>query len=331
MKKKNLTILNAGIAFIVSFILSQFTLILGSSITETLMSQFGRSASQIEAFWNTSVGYLLKSIYLNISFVIIFIWYFKSIDKNDLIKRPNKSTTKYVIICIVFGLVSFFLLSGLISHFEWFIKLLGYSDKSEPLVLNNIKDLLICYVSLAILPAVCEELLFRGVIINCLKHKGKVFAVVLSSIMFAVFHFSPVQLIYPICWGLILGIVYLRTQNILFPILMHFINNAFSLTIQYFTNTSGTFKPNMALVIYTIITFAIWIIAMIYMFKDFIRQNKKNSENSDSSEDNSKNISTNENQPVASNSNQKPDLNDSCVLYGSIIIILCIYILVMFA
>ena len=334
MKKKDLTILNAGIAFVVSFILSQFTLAIGTSITTTILSGLGRNSAQIDAFFKTSVGYLLKSIYLNIAFVAVFIWYFKSIDKQDFIQKPNKSILKYSAIGIILGVASFFLLSGVVNHFEWFVTKIGYSSDTDPFTLNSVKDLLICYVSLALIPAVCEELLFRGVIINCLKHKGQVFAVVLSSIMFSIFHFSPIQLIYPLCWGLLLGIVYLRTKNIIFPMIMHFINNALSLTLQFFISSSEVFKPTIFLTTYTIITFIIWIFAMIYLFKDFIRHNEK-SQNSSlaniSSTNNTENTIVEESANTNNKLNQSNNTNDNMVFYGSIAIMLCIYLLLLFA
>ena len=333
MKKKSLTILNAGIAFVISFILSQFTLAIGTSITEAIMSAFGRSDAQIDAFFATSAGYLLKSIYLNIAFIAVFIWYFKSIDKRDFIQKPNKSTLKYATLCIVLGLLSFFLLSGIINHFQWFIEKLGYKGDPNPISINSIKDLLIYYVSLAIIPAICEELLFRGVIINCLKHKGQIFAVVLSAIMFAIFHFSPEQLIYPICWGLLLGIVYLRTKNILFPMIMHFINNAFSLTLQYFTTTSNSvkFEPTAFLAIYAVVTFAIWVLAMVYLFKDFIRHNKTKSQDITSNNDDKNTSTSTEIQTNTTNTNQESNTYNNLVFYGSIAIMVCIYILLLFA
>ena len=332
MKKKNLTILNAGIAFVVSFILSQFTLSIGISITESIMSAFGRSSTQIEAFFKTSTGYLLKAIYLNIAFIAVFIWYFKSIDKRDFIQKPNKSTLKYAIVCIIFGLLSFFLLSGTLNHFQWFVEKLGYKQDPNPFTLNSVKDLLICYVSLAIIPAVCEELLFRGVIINCLKHKGEIFAIVLSAIMFAIFHLSPIQLIYPICWGLLLGIVYLRTKNILFPMIMHFINNAFSITLQFLMQPSNAdkFEPTVFLAIYSIVTLAVWILAMVYIFKDFIQHRKATPQSVTSKDDGSTPPST-EIQSDNTNTSQQTNTYNNLVFYGSIAIMVCIYILLLFA
>ncbi|MBO5910403.1 MAG: CPBP family intramembrane metalloprotease, partial [Clostridia bacterium] len=142
----------------------------------------------------------------------------------------------------------------------------------------------------------------------------------LSSIMFSIFHFSPSQLIYPICFGLILSIVYLRTNNILFPMLLHFINNALSLSIQYFSNSTGAFSHSASTLIYAIITFVVWILIMIRLFNDF----KSKCLTQPTETNLKKNKPTHISNEYDKNNNDK--LNNY-VLYGSIIIMLCIYIL----
>ena len=323
MKRTHLTILNAGIAFIMAFILSQFTSIIGVSITEFIFSACGKTATQIETFWNTSVGYLLQALYMNLAFVGIFVWYYKSIGKQNIINKPDKSTYKYFSICLIIGIVSMFLLSGTLNYFNLILDKIGISVSNPDIPLNSIGDYLVCIISLAVIPAICEEILFRGVLINTLKHKGHIFAIVASAIMFAIFHFSPLQLIYPICFGLILGIIYLRTQNIIFPIIIHFINNALSLTIQYFSKSSGEFTHSTFMLIYSIVTLVLWIIIICWMFKDFNKYKTSKLDNQNivqTTETNNKNLNT---------QNTSNDKLSNWVFYGSIILMLCIYILLL--
>jgi len=324
MKKKHLTLFDAGIAFILSFVLAQFTAIIGTSIISAFMSMCGKSSSQIESFFNTATGYLLQAISMNIAFILIFVWYVRRINKREIIQKPNNSTLKYFGICVIIGIVTMFLLSGILNYWQLFIEKLGSKPTNIGYDLNNTKNYLISLISLAIIPAVCEELLFRGVIVNALKCKGNIFAIILSSIMFSIFHFSPSQLIYPVCFGLILSIVYLRTNNIIFPILLHFINNAFSLSIQYFSNSSGVFTHSASTLIYAIITFGIWIAIMFYLFKDFKSHQSKIS-----------NVANNESANITnqiSETNQTIDENtkiNNTVLYVSIGIMICLYILLL--
>lgn len=322
MNKKKLSIFDAGVAFVMSFILAQITSVIGVLVTKYILLACGKTNNQVKVFFDTAPGYLLQALFMNIAFILMFVWYHKRIDKNEIINKPTKPTLKYVGACVCLGVASLFLLSGVLNYFQLFVEKLGFKASSLPYELNSPASYVISLISLAVIPAVCEELIFRGILVNALKSKGKVFAIVLSSIMFSIFHFSPSQLIYPICFGLILGVVYLRTNNILFPMLLHFINNALSLSIQYFSNSSGTFVHSSSMLIYAIITFAVWVCMMFYLFKDF--KNKCLAKSNDNASSN--------NEMVAKNNNPQYDdagtnkLNNY-VLYGSIVIMLCLYIL----
>jgi len=322
MNKKRLTSSDAGIAFLMSFILAQFTTAIGTSIVSYIMNMCGKSSNQIKAFFDTATGYLIQALFMNLAFILIFIWYIRHVNKHEVVAKPNKSTFKYFGICIIIGITTLFLVSGILNYFQLFIEKLGSKPSNIEYDLHNTKNYLISLISLAVIPAVCEELLFRGIIVNALKHKGHVFAIVLSSVMFSIFHFSPSQLIYPICFGLILSIVYLRTNNIIFPILLHFINNALSLSIQYFSNTSGgAFVHSTSILIYAIITFAIWIVIMYYLFKDFKSHTSSNMSNQTEIE-----VSTNDNK---SSTNVKYNTKDNSILYASIVIMIFLYILLL--
>lgn len=329
MKNKNLTIFNAGLVFVLAFIIAQFTSIIGISVTEVIMGVVGKSADQITAFWDTAWGTLLQTIYMDIAFVVIFVWYYKHLNKQHLFQKPSNQTLKYVGISVVIGMATLFLLSGVLNYFQLFVDKLGFTSSVLPYNIKSTKNYIISLISLALIPAVCEEILFRGVIVNALKHKGYWFAIVLSSIMFSIFHFSPAQLIYPICFGLILAIVYLKTNNIVFPILLHFINNAFSLSIQYFSNSSAPFVHSTSALIYAIITLIIWIGIMCWMFKDFktsvVDKEKDNNQPTQPNEANTIQQDSNNNQP-AQNDRLK---FDNLVFYGSIAIMLCIYCLLL--
>lgn len=328
MKNKHLTILDAGIAFVVAFILAQFIGAIGVSLTESILDAMGKTATQIEAFWNTALGYLFNAIFMNIAFVLVFVYYYRRMKKSDVFTRPNQNTLKYFGICIIIGISTLYLLSGVLNYFQLLVDKLDLGSGSLMYELNSPKTYLISLVSLALIPAICEELIFRGVLVNCLKQKGEIFAIVLSSIMFSIFHFSLYQLIYPICFGLILAIVYLRTKNIIFPILLHFINNALSLSIQYFSNSdsSTVFTHSATMLMLAIITFAIWILIMRWLFKDFRAYKQKNTD-IDNQKLDQQSTSTQSNISPQQVRNEK---FDKWVLYGSIAIMLCIYLLITF-
>lgn len=88
---------------------------------------------------------------------------------------------------------------------------------------------------LAVTPAICEELVFRGVLLHALGTRLTGAATVaLSAVIFGAFHLSSVTVIrlLPTMWlGLLLGLVVWRTRSIFPAMLMHFVNNALVVVI----------------------------------------------------------------------------------------------------
>lgn len=100
---------------------------------------------------------------------------------------------------------------------------------------------------LPVLPAIFEELLFRGIILRGFLQFGKVPAVVISALMFAFAHGSYQQFIYQFLAGLVFGFLYVETKNIFVGMSAHFANNFFSswvLGIAYIFVGTG---PNAAI------------------------------------------------------------------------------------
>ena len=89
-------------------------------------------------------------------------------------------------------------------------------------------DLFVNLIIIGLLPAIGEELLFRGVIQKELitKFSSSHFAIILTSIIFAAVHLQ-IQGFFPKLFiGLILGYAYYWTRSLWYPIVLHFLNNA---------------------------------------------------------------------------------------------------------
>ncbi|WP_194185828.1 CPBP family intramembrane glutamic endopeptidase [Prosthecochloris ethylica] len=83
---------------------------------------------------------------------------------------------------------------------------------------------------IAVVPACCEELLFRGFLQGSYKVTLlPVVAVVLVGAVFALFHMSPVNLLPLVLMGCLLGFLYEWSGHLGVPVLVHFSNNALSL------------------------------------------------------------------------------------------------------
>jgi membrane protease YdiL (CAAX protease family) len=83
------------------------------------------------------------------------------------------------------------------------------------------------YIYLAVLPGICEELAFRGVLLNGLRRRMKPVALVLTvGLIFGMFHVALFRIAPTALLGMILTVVALLTGSVLPGILMHIGNNA---------------------------------------------------------------------------------------------------------
>lgn len=83
-------------------------------------------------------------------------------------------------------------------------------------------------ISLVIIPAFCEELFFRGVVLSEYRSFGSVNAVLMSALCFSMLHFSLENFLIYFFAGIILGFVTVITRSIIAPILIHLTSNALS-------------------------------------------------------------------------------------------------------
>ncbi len=98
---------------------------------------------------------------------------------------------------------------------------------------DSISEFLLAIIIMSILPAIGEELVFRGYFQPYLiKLTGGAFAgIFISSLIFAAFHFQISGLLPRLILGMVFGYLYHWSGNLFIPIFGHFVNNAFSLVL----------------------------------------------------------------------------------------------------
>lgn len=94
---------------------------------------------------------------------------------------------------------------------------------------------------LAFLPAVGEELFFRGIVQrfanSWLRHPFK--AILATSVFFALIHLQIINLIPIFLASIILGYIFHLTGNLLLTIFVHFIYNGLQIVIRHFSASSS--------------------------------------------------------------------------------------------
>jgi membrane protease YdiL (CAAX protease family) len=103
------------------------------------------------------------------------------------------------------------------------------------LQMNNPLELLGNLVIIALLPAIGEELVFRGVLQQQLlrRMKNPWVALLVSACVFSFIHFQFEGFLPRAMLGFILGWLYWKTQNFWVPVAAHFFNNGLQVFGQY--------------------------------------------------------------------------------------------------
>lgn len=100
---------------------------------------------------------------------------------------------------------------------------------------DSMPGLMVNIAVVALMPAICEELFFRGVLQQYLKQvtENAAIAIGLSAIIFSAFHGQFYGFLPRVMLGVVLGLLYQNTGNLLVPFLVHFVNNALAVVIIY--------------------------------------------------------------------------------------------------
>lgn len=137
-----------------------------------------------------------------------------------------RTAPHYAIAALLIGASTWYINVQIVSLFE-FEKITAFEQ------LIDVESLPIMILTIALAPAVCEEILFRGVLLRGLATRfHATFAIALSALMFSAYHMNLVQLIPTFTLGCVLGLVALRAASSLPTMLAHFVNNTIALVIS---------------------------------------------------------------------------------------------------
>ena len=180
--------------------------------------------------WVMAVGYLLA---------ILLGWFllrrFLFLTNSDILEKSGFSKLRMTVqsglyavfgFCILVFLCSLTLLVLQAVHWPFNTDI---SDVAYKQMLAEPLSAMIMVLISCIIAPVAEELLFRGILLKALSsHLPQSHALLWSALLFAVLHpisFFPLVLILGLC----LGLIYMRTKNLMAPIMAHMLWNVFTL------------------------------------------------------------------------------------------------------
>lgn len=210
---------------------------------------------------------------------LIFAWYIKSDFKNTFsIKLPKIHHVLGGI--ILWGGV--FILSGLISQILLYLfpqNMQVVERLNEVLKVDD--SLLLNVLVIAVTPAICEEVFFRGFVFRSLtqskEKKAQIWGVIFTGILFGFMHIDFIRVIPTSILGIALSYSVYKSKSIFIPMIMHFLNNSIAVFAMH------TVKQEESLTIsfnnFEILIFIILIIVsliLIFIGSKLLGMNKNN-------------------------------------------------------
>ncbi|NLK20733.1 MAG: CPBP family intramembrane metalloprotease [Epulopiscium sp.] len=96
-------------------------------------------------------------------------------------------------------------------------------------------NFIVALLVFALLPAICEEIFFRGLLMTAFRKKATgLRAIILSSVLFGITHIDFIRMVPTAILGLTLGYAVYNTGSIFIPMLMHFLNNGIAIVSAYY-------------------------------------------------------------------------------------------------
>ena len=178
-------------------------------------------------------------------------WFYKDITRVLRVKVPElKELFLFTLGLIVlipllqsFMTLQNYFLDKLAQHYHLINYLKSLVDKLDSYVANTYESLIkpnsvpeagLIILIVAIVPAICEETMFRGFVQRSFEFKMKPFkAALITAIFFGLYHFNPYGLFALIALGFYLGYASYSSNSLILAMFLHFLNNFTAITIYF--------------------------------------------------------------------------------------------------
>lgn len=150
---------------------------------------------------------------------------YAKVSKTNVV-TATKMNLKPPVAHIAWGcLATLFLIVFMIPLNNWICKLIVAMGLPNPNVALNL-DVVSMIILAAILPAFCEEVVFRGAIAGSIEsNKNKLASLAIAGALFSIFHMNPAQTVHQFALGAFLALLYYRGGSLWTTVIVHFFNN----------------------------------------------------------------------------------------------------------
>ena len=225
-------------------------MLLCANVLVILLQVFGMLVSPSH---NLSVGmsselyYMMQCVATAVGTPLSFFVFavVKEVDFSDYL-RFRKVKFGHSLLYIGFGVLVCMLANFPAQMLSEWITDAGYTDITTSMPSIDSPLAAVAFAAgIAVLPPIAEEFAFRGIVLSHLRRHGDFLAVMVSALLFALVHGNVVQIPFAFFAGIALGVAYVKTNNLLVPIVIHLLNNGLSVVVQLALVYGGENLANM--------------------------------------------------------------------------------------
>ncbi|WP_083238829.1 type II CAAX endopeptidase family protein [Caloranaerobacter ferrireducens] len=218
--------------------------ILGTNIFYLLVGIILLAIGSLVQSWDIYKGLIITEYIIILLPVLIYL----KIKGQSLkeVLRLNKLSLKQILLIPIIVILSYPIGAFLNLIAMIFLSFFGEIKPPPIPIPNNEIELLKGFFVVALSAGICEEVMFRGLIMKGYENLGKWKAIIFSAVLFGFFHFNIQNLLGPIFLGLLFGYIVYKTDSLFASMLAHFTNNAFALFLGFIVNkfNTGNNAPN---------------------------------------------------------------------------------------
>ena len=236
---------DCGLAYLLCFVFVVCVSFVVTSIISSVATTEGVPASDVAnrewvSYLNT---FLSEFVFILVFFVIVFIRKDKGFAKTYRLKfKFDLKIFLSVFVLGIFVMLCSLNMTNLVNKVFSFVSPVALTD-SIGVGLDGFGKFLLAVLLMAILPCICEELVFRGIIYNGLRQRYSYkISILLSTVMFVLMHMSIYKSFYQAILGVVLGLLMFETGTIFYGIVFHFANNFSILFFNYVFGANKVFE-----------------------------------------------------------------------------------------
>ena len=199
--------------------------------------------AKVDLSFLDEMGYdIFTTLIIQIVIILLLPFVLYTIIKKKSVKRTfaefnfAKISIKTLLYSIVVGVCCYFLNVLVASLFSNIIVLFGYETIPSYSTMGGgttLTEFLVSLVLVAVLPAICEEVTHRGLLLGGFSRLGLKASVILSSLLFGLLHLNINQFFYATVLGFLMAVAVIMTKSIFPAMIIHFCNNGLSLYFAF--------------------------------------------------------------------------------------------------